>query len=367
MGFEKRVNKLFKKYVRPLGLPPRLAGQCRHAMTEAADKAEGDSGAIKAAIPEYLKSRGYDEKGNKVGKPTKPAKDNGDNGSTKKAKKSKKEKKAKKDKKNKKDKSEDDGGSSTSSNDVPKKKSAPTADPAKDAIVESGNKAAIKGDVDKGVPKGNIDLTKLDRKSLKGMARDLGARYKKAMSDDEVRASVAKAMTGIDPTAWNKIANADPVKIEGLDSCIGALIDLTQMACIVCPSQEECRKLFEQHRQDGFKNLDALAKGAAVVPVSNLTKETNKLATYNASAKVEVFPFKKVAKLPSVKVDEKDVTNADHEDFLRAVRKSVPTNLGEFRDVVLKHYETHETDKEGTSLTMWFARYCTALGVIKVA
>lgn len=352
------VQQLFTKYVKPKGLPPRLAGEIKHAMVAAAKKSKGDKKATKSAITTYLTERNRDpETGAKLDKP-------------------KKEKKAKKAKKEKKVKPLKKRGASSDDDAKPKRSKKPAKDapdPAKDALVAKGAKKALKGSEDAGVPKGNIDLRKLNRATLKGMAKDLGLKYKKKWTDDELRAKVAAGLIGMDDRVTAELAKADPAKIEALDDCIGLMLDLTKATCITCPAQEDCRKLFEQHRQDGFQVFASLqpgeTKAASDIPASTLTKKLDKKKgdTFVADRPIEVYDAGKVAKLPKVSVDGAEVPdNLEHKAFLIAIKKAVPSTLGEFRDVVLKHYNPTDADKEGAVLTMWFVRYCTALGMAKV-
>jgi hypothetical protein len=351
--YEEVVTKLYLKYVKPMGLPPRLAGEIRHAMEAAAKKSKGDTKATKAAIAAYLEMKGYDEEGTKKPKEKK-----------RKGKKVKKEKKAKKAKKE-----DDEEEEEEEEEEKPAKKSkklkAGDADPAKEKLLKAGGKKALKGNVEAGVPKGNIDLRKLNRPTMKGMAADLGVTYKKKLTDDELRASLAKAMTGIDGVALEKLSKADPAKIAGLDNCIGLLIDLTKAICITCPAQTDCRKLFEQHRADGFKVFDDLKPDVKVKDVVEKSKKKKKVKTSNA---IVVVPFKKVKKLPLVKVDGALVdNNMEHKDFLRALKVAKPETMEGFKAIVLTSYEADDDDKDGNTLTGWFFKYCEALGVVKTA
>lgn len=258
------------------------------------------------------------------------------------------------------------------------------ADPAKEKLQEHGGKQALKGDADAGVPKGNIDLRKLERATMKGMAKDLDVHYTKTMTDDELRAALAKTMVGIDATVMAKIASADPAKLDALHDCIGVAIDLTKAICITCPAQEDCRKLFNIHKEDGWKIFDQLQPGsttkidenmAKLIPAEALTKpkkvkEAAKpvAPTFDPAQVVENYEIGKVAKLPMVKVDGGEVDNAGHKQFLIDVKKTSPETLGEFRDIVLRHYDADEDDdKDAVALTMWFVRYCVALDMITLA
>ena len=347
---EELVSGLFVKYVKPKGLPPRLAGEIKHAMTAAAKASKGDRKATKAAIVTYLTERGRDpETGAKLDKP-------------------KKEKKSKKEKKEKKAKPLKKRGDKPDKSSKKKKAAKDAPDPAKDALIKAGGKKALKGNEDAGVPKGNIDLRKLNRATLKGMAKDLGVKYKKKWTDDELRAKVGAAMIGVDERVTAALAKADPAKIEALPDCIGVMIDLSKAICITCPAQEDCRKLFEQNRVDGFKVFASLQSGETV-PATSLTKKIEKkqVETFVADRKLEVYDAGKVAKLPKVTVDGAEVPdNMEHKSFLIAVRKGVPSTLAEFRDIVLQHYNAADDDKEAVALTMWFVRYCAALGLIKL-
>jgi len=356
---EEMIKKLFTKYVKPMKLPPRLAGQINHAMEAAAKKSKGDVKATKKAIKAYLTERGYDpETGKKLPKAKRA--------------KAKKEAKAKAKARKTREENDDNGDEER-----PKKKSKKSdADPAKEKLEAAGAKKALKGDADTGVPAGNIDLRKLNRPTMKGMAKDLGIGYKKKWTDDELRTKLAKSMIGIDDKVMKEIAKADPAKIEGLDNCIGVLLDLSKAICITCPAQTDCRKQFEAHRSDGFKVFATLQPGSTqsdptVVPAANLTKKSSPMPkpvdAFNADRKIEVYDFEKVKELPKVEVDGAKVkSNMEHKAFLRAVKKTVPETLGEFRDVVIKHYNAEPTDTDAVKLTMWFARYCTALEVIKL-
>lgn len=345
------IDKLFTDEVKPMKLPPRLAGQIRHAMEAAAKKSKGDKKSTKAAIAAYLTERGYDPK---TGKKLEKAKKKGKKAKAEKPAKAKEEKPAKKSKKS-------------------------DRDPAKEALEKAGaSKKAMKGDEDAGVPKGNIDLRKLNRQTLKGMSKDLGVGYKKTWTDDELRAKVAKAMVGIDPTAMEKISKIDSSKLDQSKDCIGVLLDLTKAICITCPAQVDCRQTFEAHRADGWKIFDDLQPGTtveAVIPAENLGKKAKKLGTggtplglkLDKKSKIEIVSFKKVKKLPKVSVDGKAVeSNMAFKPFLVDLKTEKPTTIGAFRDVVLKHYEAEEDDSDATKLTQWFAQYATALGVLKV-
>jgi hypothetical protein len=332
--YDDKVGELFTKHVKPMKLPPRLAGQIKHAMEAAAKSSKGDSKLMKKAITEYLTERGYDaDSGKKL----------------KKAKKVKAEKPAKAAKPVKEEK--------------PKKKRTAgkdDADPVKEKLEKAGAKAALKGDADNGVPKGNVDLRKLERKTLKGMAKDLGASYSKEMSDDELRASVAKKMVGIDSKALEKLSKADPVKIEALDDCVGLMLDLTKAVCITCPAQEDCRKLFEQHREEGFKIFDTIqtTEGVQIVPVANLSKK-EKAKKDDA---ITIVSFSKVKKLPKVEVDGEAVeSNMEHKEFLRDLKTEKPATMSAFRALVEKHYEADD------AIVAWFTKYTKALGVIASA
>lgn len=345
---EELIEKLFLKYVKPMGLPPRLAGEIKHAMEAAAKSSKGDSKETKKAIKSYLIERKYDpETGKKLPK-------------EKKGKKAKKAKKA----------------VEADSDDEPKKKKAKKgdADPAKEKLEKAGAKKALKGD-DAGTPAGNIDLRKLNRQTMKGMAKDFELGYKKKWTDDELRVKLAKHMIGVDDKVTAKIKDMDANKIEALPDCIGVLLDLSKAICITCPAQTDCRKIFEQHRADGFKVFDNLAPGSTqidptVVPATSLKKKSplpKPVDAFNADRKIEVYDFGKVKDLPAVKVDDVQVaSNMEHKALLRDLKESVPETLGEFRDVVLKHYNADEKDTDSAKLTMWFARYCTALEVMKL-
>jgi len=341
--YDEKVDELFTKHVKPMKLPPRLAGQIVKAMTKAAKKSGGDTKATKAAITSYLTERGYNpETGKKLGKKAKAAK-------------AAKEKPAAKEEKA-----------------APKKKKASKndADPVKEKLEKAGAKGALAGDEESGVPKGNVDLRKLSRKVLKGMAKDLGAKYEKEMSDDDVRASVAKKMVGLDSKVMEKIAKADPAKIEGMDDCVGVLLDLTKAVCITCPAQEDCRKLFEQHRAEGFKVFDTIQAGDGthqIVPVENLGKKKAKKdkeakPAVDPATKIDVFEFKKVKLLPKVELEGETVDNMEHKEFLRALKSEVPETLGEFRTLVETHY-----DDVSDEVFKFFVDYCTKLEVIALA
>ena len=355
--YDDKISTLFVKYVKPMGLPPRLAGECKHAMEAAARKAKGNAKAIKAAIPTYLEERGYDAKGKK--KAVKKARAG-------KTKSTKEEKTAPK---------------------TPAKNHPPVArvtkkdraaadapDPAREGAVKSAGKTVVQGDNERGVPKGNIDLSKLERKTLKAMASDVGATIDKDMSDDAVRSKIAEKLTGYDGTAKAKIkAGVEAgLKIDELDNCIGLFIDLSQAVCIACPAQSDCRKLFEEHRAGGFKVFEVAPKvvsADAVVAKTKETKETKetKAPKFDKEKAISIVPFKKVVKLPSVKMDGQDVDNMAHKSFLRDLKEKSPTTLGTFRNVVLAHYTHAPEDKNGKSLAMWMVNYCEKLSILKTA
>lgn len=358
---EELIEELFTKHVKPMKLPPRLAGQIKQRMEAAAKKSKGDKKTTKAAIAEYLNERGYDpETGKKLKKKPKKAKG------------------AKPKKASKKSKEDDEDEEEEEEEEAPKKKKGKRAeaDPAKEKLEAAGAKKALKGDADAGVPAGNIDLRKLNRMTMKGMAKDLGVGYKKKWTDDELRTKLAKVMIGVDEKVTAAIAKADPNKIDALDNCIGVLIDLSKAICITCPAQEDCRTQFEAHRENGFKIFDKLAPGSeqtdpTVVPAASLTKKSKALPkpteAFNADRKIEVYEFDKVKELPKVEVDGAAVkSNMAYKVFLRDLKASVPDTLGEFRDVVLKHYTAEDSDTDAVKLVMWFVRYCTALEVIKL-
>lgn len=341
--YDDKVDELFTKHVKPMKLPPRLAGQIVKAMTKAAKKSSGDTKAMKGAIGAYLTERGYDPETGKKNKKGKKAK--------------KEAKPAKSDKPTKIKKA------SKASKDAP--------DPAKEKLEKAGATKAMKGDPDNGVPKGNIDLRKLERKTLKGMAKDLGAGYEKEWSDDELRANVAKKMIGVDASLMKKLSTASADKIAGLDDCTGVLIDLTKAICITCPAQEDCRKLFEQHRADGFKIFDELQSegdhnvNGKVVKVEALTKKVKEKKAakgLDLKQKIDVFEFKKVKTLPKVELEGETVDNMDHKDFLRELKSEVPDTVGDFKTLVEKHYDDVTDD-----VLKYFVDYCTKLEVIAFA
>jgi hypothetical protein len=346
------VTELWTKYVKPMKLPPRLSGQIKHALEEAAKSSKGDRKATRGAIAAYLKERGYDpETGKKLDKP-----------------------KGKRGRKKKEATTSDD--SEAAPKKAKKKRKGGDDDPARDAVEKVGGKKALKGDADAGVPKGNIDLRKLTRQTLKGMAVDLGLKVKKKWSDDELRLRVAKNMIGLDDATLVEIAKIDPSKVDAMRDCIGILLDLTKAICITCPAQVDCRKLFEEHRKDGFKIFQGLQPGThditKLVPAEGLKKKLKKkegepiTLTWNPAQKIDVFEFAKVKTLPKVEVDGKPVKNMEHKAFLRSLKKAVPATLGEFRDAVLTHYNAKEDDTDGINLVSWFVRYCTALEIIKL-
>ena len=352
---KEKVKKLFDKYVHPMMLLPRLAGSILKAMTKADRRSKGNAKEIKAAIPAYLESKGYDAKGNKKAK--------------KKGKRGVKKTKAKKIAKPAKE-------AKTKATKVAKASKAPKGakDPVKEILETKGGKKALKGSIDAGVPKGNIDLRRLDRSTMKGMAKDLDVTYKKAMSDDELRSALAAKMIGVDATLTAAMKNIDTVKVDALNDCIGIAIDLTKAICITCPAQEDCRKLFELHRADGWKIFQTLKPDAATdidVPKEALTKKPKKAKeeapAFNAKQELTLYEVGKVATLPTVEIDGGKVDNSEHKAFLIAVKKGDPATLGDFRDLVLAHYTADDDDKDGTVLTQWFVRYCVALNMIDLA
>jgi len=353
---ESKVLKLWTNYVKALPNlnSARLSGDIKTEMFKAAASSNGDKAAIKAVIPAYLAARGRD--------PTTGAKIKG-------AVTAKPPKKAKKEKESPKS---DEAAAPT---EEPKKKKKKieaqegAVDPAKDALIAAGAKTALKGNDEAGVPKGNIDLRALKRPTLKGMAIDLEVKYKKKWTDDELRAKVARKMIGMDSSAVAAIAAADPAKVEGLTDCVGLMLDLTKAICITCPAQQDCRKLFEEHRKNGWKVFDGLKAGDTAAIGSNNGAQTAvkvsgpKLVaapTTKAVTKINVQPFGKVSKLPTIKVDSIAVDNGEHKEFLIALKKTSPTDLAKFNDLVLAHYDTEEASK----LCAWFVKYCVAVGAI---
>jgi DNA mismatch repair ATPase MutL len=340
-------------------------------LAAAAKASKGDPKATRKAIALYLAERGYDpESGKKLdAKPKKKA-----------SRKEKKEKKAKKkeaaasdddDEEEDDDEEDEDAGEEEAK---PKKK-AKGGDPAKEKLIAAGAKKALKGDPDAGVPVGNIDMRKLNRQTLRGMAKDLGIKAKKKWSDDEFRSVVAKHMTGVDAAVTAAIAKADPAKIDALTDCIGILLDLTKAICITCPAQSDCRKVFDQHRADGFKIFETLqtnvatpATATTVIPAASLVKEKTVVAevVLKPERAIEVYEITKVKELPTVEVDGHAVNNMEHKEFLRALVAEVPATLQEFKNLVTANYDASTDDPDALKLTMWFVRYCTALEVIKL-
>lgn len=347
------VLKLWTKYVKEKLSAlnsARLSGDIKTEMLKAATSSGGDKAAIKAVVPAYLMARGRNtETGAKIDGAAKP----------------------------KKEKKTETAAPTTAVAEEPKKKKKKdgdvVADPAKDALIAAGAAKAIKGDDEAGIPAGNIDLRKLTRPTMKGMAIDLGVKYKKKWTDDQLRGKVARKMIGMDGVAVAAIAAADPAKVEGMTDCVGVLLDLTKAICITCPAQEDCRKLFEQHRQTGFKIFDQLRAGdkASFGSTNGAQVEAKvtgpKLVAKQADlplqpTKMEVQDVGKVSKLAPVKVDGKDVNNEDHKSFLIAVKKGKPADLAAFQKLVGAEYETADL----AGLTQWFVKYCVALGLIKL-
>lgn len=352
--YDELVEGLHQKKVKPLGLPPRLSGSIKAAMYAAAKESKGDAKETRKAIKAYLTEKGYDpETGKKIDKPK------GKRGRPPKVKPEKVDDDEDDEDEDDEDDEEDDEEEEeeTEADEEAKtsKKPSPT-DPAKKKLKNAGGKAALKGDSERKVPVGNIDLTKLDRRTLRGIAKSLG-KYNKAWTDEETRTAIAKNLVGMDDAALAKISKADPSKIEGLDNCVGVLLDLTNAVCVTCPAQSDCRKAFELHRKDGFKIFDNLKPD---VPVEKLLKNTK------PEFAIVVKKLKKVAKLPTVKDgDGDDIDNSEHGVFLKKLKKANPTTRTDFDKVVLASYDPSDDDKDGSKLTAWCFDYVTKLGVLK--
>lgn len=349
--YTEKVEQLFTDEVSPRGLPPRLAGNVKKAMLKSAKKSAGNAKAIKKSITEYMEERGYDPKTNrkvtlKRGRGRKTA--------------------AKKTRPTKKSAKEDRRGARMKTTDDKKSK-----DPAKDAVVAAAGKKAVKGNPEKDVPAGNIDLGALERQTLKGMTKDLGLTYKKSFTDDELRKALAAKLIGggSDKAILDKLkaSNADPAKlsskIDGLDSCVGILLNLSEAVCITCPKQEPCRQKFEENRANGFKNLDALMGGATpLIPVEAVTAKKDKKAKKEAKAEEATLtyaPFEKVKDLSKVKMEGERVKNFDHKEFLRAINKKQPKTRKEFDAITAEHYE------ENDGVLNYFFEYAKKLGIVK--
>lgn len=345
------VAKLYENHVKPMGLPPRLAGEIRHALNAAAKATKGDRKGTKAAIVEYLTSKGYDAEGKKLDKPKKKGK----RGRPPKSETST-TKKGKKVKKTKAKKTADDAEEVEEA--APKKRGRPSKDPAKEKLEAAGKpgKKALKGDPEAGIPAGNVDLRKLGRPTLKGMVKDFDLGYKKSDTDDALRAKLAPHLVGMDSDVKKLIATSDPSKVEASKDCVGVLIDLTKAICITCPKQQDCRKLFNEHRENGWKMFQTIQPDGAPAAKEKGT------ALPADSKQIDVLKVGKLLKLPTVKIDNEDVEVATHFKFLKDVKTSAPETVGELRAIMLKHFKTTAPD----DTLAWLLKYTKAVGLINV-
>lgn len=345
-----KVQELYISKYKPLGLAPAHVTGLKAEMMKASKKHGGDTKAITSAVKAWMKEKGIsttEHKGKKA--------------------RSVSAKVAPKDKKL----------------DLPRKADPGVVSPVVKILKQSaGGNAALKNDILKGVPKGNIDMTKLDRKTMKGMAADLNVTVKKSMSDDELRTALTKAMVGIDKTVEKQLDKLNPGKVsEGLKDCLGLFIDLTKATCIACPLQGTCRDLFEQHRQGGFQVFEQLSgHDVKVEPLVELDdapdevveepkKKKSKLKVFNPSRKIEVYDIGLIKNLKEpVEVDGVTITDhLEHKKMLKQVMAEVPKNLGLLGMIVLKHMEPDDdTDEAKHTLITFFATYFEKLGLIEL-
>jgi hypothetical protein len=369
------VTELYTKTYKPLGLAPAHVTQLKGVLEKASKKNAGDKAAIKAAAKEWLKEKGISSKPKSEEPPVKVTKGKSDDadGGGKKPKK----------------------GAAPEPEKVPAKK---TVTPVESGAVKflrthEGGKAALKGDPLKGVPAGNIDMTKLDRKSLKGMAKDLNVTYSKEDSDDELRSKVSAAMTGLDKKAVELLDKADPQKVhgeKGLKDCIGLFIDLTRATCITCPAQKQCRDLFQAHKDGGFevfKNLLATSgvkeeriadedeEPEAVEEKPKKGKKSKKL-TYNPTRKVEVYDIGKLKdvlpKLDPVTVMGIEIEDhVEHRPMLLAVKKAYGAgDIDTWEDlskVITEHVEPEDDSEEALeTVIVFFTEYMRAIEMVEL-
>lgn len=332
------VSAIYDKTYRTMGLPPRILGGLKEAMLAASKESGGDKKSIKVAAKTFLKEKGY-KKGKKV-----------------KAGRAKREPaEEKEEKKGKKKRSKKSSGDESKA----------------EAVLKKHAPNALKGDPDNGVPKGNIDVTKLDRRTLKGMAVDLGVGYKKKWDDDELRSKVAAAMVGMDEEVAKHIQAIDPTKLASVKDCVGLLIDLTKGVCIACPLQSQCRELMEEHRADGFDIFKKLRKGKDHIEQYN--KKEEKEGSSDSGA-IEVNTSVNSKKLPDVKVkvdgEKVAIAGEAHDAYrksIKAVKKAQPKTLKEMMKIVHRFNPPDENTKAAKkTLRLFVVSYFTAIGLIKL-
>lgn len=353
-----KVAELYTNNLKALKLAPKHVIAIKDAMLKASRRSNGHAKSIMAAANAWLKEKGIVSKEKTKEKTAKPNK-------SKKA--------------------------APEPAPEPPKKGRPPTSAAETILKQSeGGNVALKGDHLKGVPKGNIDMTKLDRKTLKGMAADLGVTITKSMSDDEVRNAVSTAMIGVDKKVVQSLDEMEPAKVDELKNCIGLFIDLTHAACIACPVQKQCRDLFEQHRQEGFvvferlkakltkkveddddgeKTAEVLAEEDDNKKGKKKEKKNGRRLSYDPKREVECYDVGKIKEfiktLDTVSVNGVEV---DEHDFklLLDLKKTVPENLKEVADVITRHYEPDDDSKESfETLVMFWVEYFEQIGILK--
>ena len=301
MAYEKATQELYEKSYKGKGLAPAHVRQLKAAMQKAARKSKGDVKAMRAAARAYLKEKGLklSSGGESAAKKTRSKK-----APTKR---------------------------------TSKKTTAPEVSedlsPAERRVYES---RAFTNE-------GTLDLRRLSRKTLVGIAKDFGLKTLKSHSDDDVRKAIAVQMTKAPKdldTLWQGI---DPTKLE---DCVGVFLDLTNVTCLSCPSQAACLKNFKANVRDNFESVRKKApRGGDTGKKKPEVKASPKNAAkgkYQVTQKIDCFAIDKLSK------------KSDYYDLVNAVMDQIPETIGELSGIVLAHFEPEKNTAKAQQVLVEF-------------
>jgi len=209
------------------------------------------------------------------------------------------------------------------------------------------------------VPLPAVEVTKMDRKSLKATIAQLkeagvNIEYDKKDEDDVLRRRINDAMQALpSPKMLSMLENIEPSKLkEVLDrDCFGIFIDIRSASCMACPDVETCTKEYLKNLKGDFKVFrpamqEIKAEESAALVTEDQVKKATKKAKEQKNEKPSDEPKAKKVKwdpdrfIAVIDVDIKTL-DKDHETYqtLKAVFKEVPGTFAELREIVEREYD----------------------------
>jgi len=217
------------------------------------------------------------------------------------------------------------------------------------------------------VPLPTMEVTKMDRKSLKATIAQLRAagvdiEYKKADDDGTLARKVNDALVKIpSPEMIATLETIDPAKLSTVlqKDCLGLFVDMRSVNCLMCTTQAECVKEYLANLKGNFSvfkdaMIEIKVEEAAeeieeeeIAAVAEKTKKADKKAKAAApeTGKVSAIVWKAKRRIFVMDVANPNDEDDDVYSTVQAILDEVPSTMSELREIVQREWEYDDDAK----------------------